>query len=181
MVAHSGTLSRARGQAAENQLDFLHNIYRAHDLAFIRHNGVNASMKNGEWIPEKSLPDYEGAIGSHQGLHVAFDAKFRTSLPYHHAKDKLHQSDYLWEIARFHAASFILLIIQNAEFPDGTAWALKPRDCWREFYGKGWSVNRRDLDLPEIAVPIPAWERVSPGYIPDWLQVYSSLIAPYSY
>lgn len=179
-MVRSGHQSRASGKAAENQVDFLHQIYNAHRLALVRHNGTSAEMRDDEWVPLESPPDYEGAITKYGARHVAFDLKYRTSLGYSHPKDKLHQSDYLWRMQEAGAVSFILLWIETAKFSGG--FALLPQPYWQEYYGKGWSINPINLAPSTIqfdgvdsrlrlAIPIPRWERVSPGYVPDWIQI----------
>lgn len=162
-----GITSRSRGKAAENQIDFLHSIYLANELAFVRHNGVNAEMRGDDWIPLESLPDYEGCLTAYGGRHVAFDLKFRTSLGYSHKKDQLHQSDYLWRMFLSRAVSFILLWVESPDFSGG--FALLPQPYWQDYYRKGWSLNRTQLQDREFAFPLPRWDRVS-EFVPDWLQ-----------
>jgi hypothetical protein len=162
-----GIVSRSRGQAAENQIDFLHSIYLANEQAFVRHNGVNAEMRGDDWVPLESLPDYEGCLTEYGARHVAFDLKSRTAFRYSHPKDKLHQSDYLWRMHQAKAVSFILLWIDCPEFQGG--FALLPKPYWQSYYGKGWSLNAKQLQDRSLAYPLARWNRVT-EYIPDWIK-----------
>lgn len=160
-MVRSGHLSRASGKAAENQVDFLHQIYHAHSIALVRHNGTSAEMHGEDWVPKESPPDYEGCITKYGARHVVFDLKYRTSLGYSHPKDKLHQTEYIWNMHEAGAVAFILLWIETEKFSGG--FALIPQPYWQLHHNRGWSLSKRDLELPELAIPIPAWTRVSPG------------------
>lgn len=164
-----GHQSRARGQSFEDQLDFLHSYYDKRDQAFLRHNGTQAVKRGGTWVPQKSLPDFEGMITCRGCRHVAFDAKHTSGLVYNHPKDKLHQTDYLWRIADKGGIAFLLILVDG---PDGDwtkdqGFIALPQLHWQEYFGKGFTIR---LDEPGAFLsPVPRWSDVQQGYIPDWI------------
>lgn len=166
-----GRFAKSRGDALEDQLDYLHQIYRANALAMLWHNGVKASMHRGEWVPEDSLPDYGGVLSCLDGRYVTFDAKLISEPKYNHPKDKMHQCRQLREVQLAGGCSFLLIVVDRVGI-EAKGWALLPQDYWLDY--RGWSISLVDPD-PALALPIPASPRFSGGFIPDWIQLIDAL------
>ncbi len=146
----------------------MHKVYNARDQAFVRHNGTMAEMRGGLWVPLPSLPDYEGLIMVMNAKHVAFDAKLRSEMNYYHPKDKLHQTQYLYDVDRAGGIAFLLIVVIGVYDCGFMLW---PQDYWQAHHDKGFSV-RLGMGIEEsLGVPVPAWDGVLGGYIPDWLKV----------
>ena len=172
--------SRAIGAAFEEELAWLHQQYNANGFALMRHNGTQATMRGEEWIPQDSPPDYTGLITCQNGRYVSFDAKQRNSAHYYHARNKLHQTQKLWEDQQAGGIAFLLVLVDAYLGGTPRAWVLWPQEYWQDHY-PAWSLNlplTGSID-PAIAVEVPRWDRVSHGFIPDWLKViHPALVWP---
>lgn len=168
----TGHLSRSRGKTFEDELALLHQHYHNHDLALVRHNGTQAEKKGDKWHPIKSQPDYTGLITCLGARHVSFDAKYRTSVSYHHPKDSLHQTQTLWENKQAGGIAFLLVVVEPYIDTPPKAFALWPQDYWQEYHGKGWTVQLTGVLNHLLGARIPNWPAVAHGFIPDWLQLF---------
>jgi len=164
--------SRGLGASSEAMLDILHAHYRTHDKAHIDHHGTRAEMKGGQWVAESSLPDYGGwaKLADSRPIPVRFDNKITTQPVYRHPKAKLHQTDDLWHYQNGSGGALAFLLITiNANTDDERGWLAWPQNHWRLEAFKGFTIHL-DKDTPaEIAIPVPGWFQVAPGYVPDWL------------
>lgn len=146
------------GDRLEEQLELLHNRYRADRLALIEHSGTRAIHTRDGWQPVDSAPDYNGCLWG--GRWARFDAKHCLEDTYRHdTRTRGHQLIDIWDAYQAGAVAGILVV--NTVIGAGR-WLVPSAE---------WAVGQFRPRALELALPVPAHEDFKGIYMPDWLEV----------